>query len=61
LQNGRANDGAVAVVFPFQVVDRVDLRHAGDQNAAGVDAEVIEVGDVDVVAVGVDALAQPGA
>ena len=55
-----ADDIAVAVVFPFQIIKRVNLRHAGDENAAGVNAEVIEIGDINIVAISLDTLAQPG-
>ena len=35
IQNGRANDRAAAVIFPFEVVDRINLGHARHQDTAG--------------------------
>ena len=49
-----------AVVLPLQVFQRVNLGHAGHDDAAGIDAQVGEVGHIDVVAQGVDGILQPG-
>ena len=59
IQDGFTDIVAEAVVLVLQVVDRVDLGHAGHDHSAGVDAEVRVVGDVDVVAFLLDHLDQP--
>ncbi len=60
VQDRLADAVSHAVVLELQIVHRVDLRHAGDQHATGVDAQVREVGDIDVEAILVHALHRPG-
>ena len=59
IQQRRADAIADAVVFPFQVFDRIDLRHSRHQNAAAVCTLLGKIGDIDILVLARDTLAQP--
>ena len=45
----RAQGGAGVLIAPDQVVGQIDVRHAGDDDAAGVDAAMEVFGTIGVI------------
>ena len=60
IENGLAEVIGDTVVLMLQIVNGINLRHARHQDAATVDAQMREVGDVNVVIVLVNAIHGPG-
>ena len=60
MENGFPEGVAEAVVFVFQIVNRVDFGEAGNDDAAGVQAQLVMFGPVNIEAFPLDAVDEPG-
>ena len=49
MQHGIAKRQTAVVVIPQQFIDRIDLGHAGDEHTTAVDAELVVIGNVNVM------------